>query len=306
MDTGAAQSRCVPLAPKGQGAKPLGMKLVSLIALTMLAFAANSILTRLAVDGGHIDPSGFAIVRVLAGAVVLSMLITLRGGGLPLFRRARLPGAISLTVYMIGFSLAYLTLDAGLGALILFGVVQITMFAHAALTGSPPNGRQMGGALAAFAGLLVVLWPGAGAGTDVPGAVLMICAGVGWASYTIAGRRASDPLAATAANFVLCLPLMVILLVGTGLNFGVVGIALGVLCGGLTSGLGYALWYTVLPRLTGPTAAVVQLSVPVLALIAGAAFLGETLSPAIVIATVLVVGGIGWAVTGQSAQGDRR
>jgi len=277
-----------------------------LIAITMVAFAANSILTRLAVDGGHIDPSGFALIRVLAGAVVLSMLITVRGGSLPLFRRERLPGAISLTVYMIGFSLAYLTLDAGLGALILFGVVQITMFAHAALTGSAPTRRQIIGALAAFAGLLIVLWPGGGAGTDMPGAVLMVCAGVGWASYTIAGKRASDPLAATSANFVLCLPLMVILLVGTGLNFGVVGIALGVLCGGLTSGLGYALWYTVLPRISGPTAAVVQLSVPVLALIAGAVFLGEALGPAILIATALVVGGIGWAVTGQSAQAGHK
>lgn len=284
----------------------MGMRLVLLIALTMLAFAANSILTRLAVDGGHIDPSGFAIIRVLSGAVVLSMLITVRGGGLPLFRKERLPGAISLTVYMIGFSLAYLTLDAGLGALILFGVVQITMFAHAALTGAAPNLRQMMGAGAAFAGLLLVLWPGAGAGTDLPGAALMACAGIGWASYTIAGRHAADPLAATSANFVLCLPVMVILLSGTGLNFGVTGIALGILCGGLTSGLGYALWYTVLPRITGPTAAVVQLSVPVIALIAGTVFLGEALGLAILAATVLVVGGIGWAVTGQSVQAGRR
>lgn len=282
------------------------MRLVLLIAVTMVAFAANSILTRLAVDGGHIDPSGFAIMRVLSGAVVLSMLVTVRGGGLPLFRRERLSGAISLTVYMIGFSLAYLTLDAGLGALVMFGVVQITMFAHAAFTGVAPNMRQMVGALAAFAGLLVALWPGAGAGADLPGAALMICAGVGWASYTIAGRQSSDPLAATSANFVLCLPLMVILLVGTGLNFGIVGIALGVLCGGLTSGLGYALWYTVLPRISGPTAAVVQLSVPVLALIAGVVFLGETLGPAILFATVFVVGGIGWAVTGQSVPADRK
>ena len=282
------------------------MRLVLLIALTMLAFAANSILTRLAVDGGHIDPSGFAIVRVLAGAVVLSMLISLRGRGLPLFRRARLPGAVSLTVYMIGFSLAYLTLDAGLGALILFGVVQITMFAHAALRGQPPTGRQMSGAAAAFAGLLVVLWPGAGAGADVTGAALMICAGIGWACYTIAGRTEKDPLAATSANFVLCLPLILILLSGTGLTFGIIGIALGIVCGGLTSGLGYALWYSVLPRLTGPTAAVVQLSVPVIALVAGAAFLGESIGWAIVVATVLVVGGIGWAVTGQSVPTGRR
>ncbi|MEM7521694.1 MAG: DMT family transporter [Pseudomonadota bacterium] len=281
------------------------MRLVLAIALTMVAFAANSLLTRMAIQGGQIDPSGFALVRVVAGAVVLGMIITLRGGGMPLFERARLTGAISLAVYLIGFSLAYLTLDAGLGALILFGVVQITMFSHSALTATRPSVRQLTGGAVAFAGLLVALWPGPGAVADLGGAALMILAGLGWAAYTIAGKGERDPLAATAANFLLCVPVLVVLLAGTGLRFGVTGIALGILCGGLTSALGYALWYTILPHLTGPTAAIVQLSVPIIAILAGALLLGEVIGVTVIIATVLVVGGIGWSVTGRLAPADR-
>ncbi|MFC6583213.1 hypothetical protein [Sulfitobacter aestuariivivens] len=150
------------------------MRLIVLTCLTMMAFASNSILTRLAIDGGHIDASRFTLVRVAAGASVLALLIALRGGGLPLLRRDRLPGAISLAVYMVGFSLAYLTLDAGLGALILFGVVQIAMFAHGALKGNAPTGRQMTGAGIAFGGLFLALWPGPGGcgpgGSGVDGA----------------------------------------------------------------------------------------------------------------------------------------
>lgn len=282
------------------------MHLASLTALTMIAFAANSILTRMAIEGGYIDPSGFVLVRVAAGALVLGMIISLRGGGLPLLKRNRLPGAISLTVYMIGFSLAYLTLDAGLGALILFGVVQITMFAHAALRAEAPNPRQLAGAGIAFAGLLLALWPGPGGVADPIGAVLMVFAGLGWAAYTIVGRRAHDPLAATSANFLLCLPMVLILLVGTSLRFSFTGVALGILCGGLTSGLGYALWYSVLPKLNGATAAIVQLSVPIIAIFAGALFLGEGVSAVLILSAGFVVGGIAFAISAQSAPKDRR
>jgi len=270
----------------------------------MIAFAANSILTRMAIEGGHIDPSGFTLVRVAAGALVLGMIITLRGSGLPLLRRNRLPGALSLTVYMIGFSLAYLTLDAGLGALILFGVVQIAMFAYGAWSGDAPNQRQMTGAAVAFAGLLLVLWPGPGGAADPVGALLMIFAGLGWAAYTIVGRRSADPLAATSANFLLCLPLVLILLAGTSLRFSPMGVALGILCGGLTSGLGYSLWYFVLPKLRGTTAAIVQLSVPILAILAGVLFLGEALGLVLIVAAALVTGGIAWAISGQSLPTD--
>lgn len=282
------------------------MRLLLATAVTMIAFASNSILTRMAIEGGHIDPSGFAIVRVVAGALVLGMIMTVRGGSLPLWRKNRISGALSLALYLVGFSLAYLTLDAGLGALILFGVVQITMFSYGAWQGTPPTGRQIVGGTLAFVGLLIALWPGPGGTADPIGAALMVLAGLGWGAYTIVGRSAQDPLAATSANFLLCVPILLVLLVGTSLQFSLPGIALGILCGGLTSGLGYALWYTVLPQLDGSTAAIVQLSVPVLAIFAGAVFLGEVIGVTVLLATVLVVGGIGFSVTAQSVPADRK
>lgn len=272
------------------------MRLVFLICLTMAAFAANSLLTRLAVNAGHIDPAGFALVRVLSGAVVLFTLVAVRNRQALTLSKQNLPGAISLLIYMIGFSLAYLTLDAGLGALILFGVVQIVMFAHAAVTQARANAQQIAGATIAFCGLLIVLWPGSGAATDLKGALLMMGAGLGWAAYSIIGRGAQDPLAATMRSFVLCFPMLLVCFVGVSFSLSFTGGFLAILCGAVTSGLGYALWYTVLPRISGPTAAVVQLSVPIIALIAGALLLGEVLSVTILLAATLVVGGIGLAI----------
>ena len=133
----------------------------------------------------------------------------------------------------------------------------------------------------------------------------MVFAGLGWAAYTIVGRSAADPLAATSANFLLCLPMVLILLVGTSLQFSFGGVALGILCGGLTSGLGYALWYSVLPKLNGSTAAIVQLSVPIIAIFAGVLLLGEALGLMLILATGLVVGGIAFAISAQSAPKGR-
>jgi drug/metabolite transporter (DMT)-like permease len=281
------------------------MRLISLTALTMLAFAANSILTRMAIEGGHIDPSSFAAIRIVAGAVALTMILILRGGRLPLFERARIVGALSLAGYMIGFSLAYATLDAGLGALILFGVVQVTIFVYGALRGAVPSPRQLSGAGVAFIGLIIALWPSEGSSSSVAGTVLMVIAGLGWAAYTLAGRGATNPLAATAANFVLATPLLLVILIGQSLNANVVGIGLAILCGAVTSGLGYSLWYSVLPKMTSTTAAIVQLSVPVIAIGAGAVFLGEAVGVVIIIAATLVVGGIALAVTTRSIPKDR-
>lgn len=273
------------------------MRLILLTLLTMCAFAANSLLTRAAVEGGHIGPGAFAVLRVAAGAAMLGAIAIWRGVSLPLLRRERVLGALSLTAYMVGFSLAYLTLDAGLGALILFGVTQITMFGHAAVTGRVPSMQRLIGAGVAFAGLVLVLWPSDANTNDPVGAALMCIAGLGWAAYTIAGRGAADPLATTGANFILCLPLLAVLLFWSGLEADATGLLLAVVCGAVTSGLGYALWYSVLTRMRGTTAAVVQLSVPVIAIAAGAVLLGEGVAPIVGIAAILVVGGIGWSVT---------
>jgi drug/metabolite transporter (DMT)-like permease len=280
------------------------MKLALLTALTMTAFAANSVLNRAAVSSGSIDPSSFALIRVIAGIVILCMVLSVRGTPPPLFRRARVPGALSLAAYMAGFSLSYVVLDAGLGALILFGVVQITMFGWGALRGTAPTRRQMAGAGVAFAGLLLVLWPGPGSHTDPAGAALMVMAGLGWAAYTISGRAEADPLPATAANFLLCLPVLALVLIGPGMHAAPVGIGLAMVSGAVTSGLGYALWYAVLPRLAQATAAVVQLSVPIIAIAAGAVILGEPVSALMLVAAALVLGGIAWAVTTPKAPTD--
>ncbi|MGB7241259.1 MAG: DMT family transporter [Sulfitobacter sp.] len=280
------------------------MRLILLTLLTMVAFAANSLLTRMAVDGGHIDPSSFALIRVVAGAVVLAMISTVRGRSAPLFRMKQWIGAVSLAGYMIGFSLAYLTLDAGLGALILFGVVQMTMFVHGARQGSGPTQRQMTGAAIAFAGLLIALWPGPGGQSDLQGALFMTVAGLAWAAYTIQGRTSSDPIATTTGNFLVCCPLLVVFLIGPSLDASVTGIGLAILCGGLTSGVGYALWYSILPKLDQNTAAIVQLSVPIIAIAGGAVFLSETIGWLTCVAAGLVVGGIALSVTSQSAPTD--
>ena len=280
------------------------MRLILLTCLTMVAFASNSILNRVAVDSGAIDPSSFAIIRVLAGAIALCMILTVRGGGLPILVRGRMIGAVSLAAYMIGFSLAYVTLDAGIGALILFGTVQIAMFAWTSLRGAAPTTRQLGGAGVAFAGLLLALWPQDGAAGDLGGAILMVIAGLGWAAYTLAGRGTTDPLAATAANFVVALPLLLLLVAGAGLHAAPSGIALAILAGAITSGLGYALWYHVLPQFAGQTAAVIQLSVPIIAIAMGAVLLGEAISLTVIAAAVLVLGGIALAITAPKAPTD--
>jgi drug/metabolite transporter (DMT)-like permease len=210
----------------------------------------------------------------------------------------RLGGAVSLSVYMIGFSLAYRSLDAGAGALILFGATQIVMFGMSGLMGAAASTRQIVGAGIAFAGLAWVLWPGAGADIPPLGAALMLAAGAGWAVYSLIGRTETDALAASAANFCLSLPLVGLVWVGSG-DLGPIsftGVALAVVSGAITSGLGYALWYRVLPMISGVTAATVMLSVPVIALLAGAAFLGEALSSRLILATMVVLGGIAIAV----------
>ena len=281
------------------------MRLFLLTFFTMIAFASNSLLTRMAIEPGHIDPVSFALIRVLAGALFLCGLVAVKGKAFSWFDRARAIGAVSLAVYMIGFSVAYISLDAGLGALILFGVVQISMFAFSAWAGQRPGTRQVVGASIAFAGLVVALWPSQGAAGSAEGTLAMVIAGVGWAAYTLAGRSARDPLAATAANFGLCFPLLLVATAPFIASADLHGIVLAVICGALTSGLGYALWYTVLPELQRNTAAVVQLSVPIIAILAGALLLGETLTVAVVVAALLVVSGIALAVTARSAPADR-
>lgn len=189
------------------------MRLFILTAAAMFAFAANSVLTRLALLDSDTDPLVFAALRVFAGVVVLWALIARRGRPVQVFNRATLVGAVTLAVYMVGFSLAYRTLDAGLGALILFGGVQVTMFAGAILGGAAVPMLRWAGAAVALAGLCVLFWPSGDAAIDLWGGLWMAAAALGWGIYSLNGRGATDPLLATAANFLCALPVVALPLI---------------------------------------------------------------------------------------------
>lgn len=270
------------------------MPLILLVTLTMIAFAGNSVLNRLAVAEYGMDPTVFAVIRVAAGAAMLWALVLRRRTARPAWVSAkRFGGALSLAVYMIGFSAAYLSLGAGLGALILFGVLQIVMFGWAVLERQPIARNRWTGAGIALAGLTVLLWPAGAATVPLGGAVLMAAAGIGWAVYTLLGRGAGDALGATAVNFALCLPAVALALFWAGAGaINLAGTATAILAGAVTSGLGYALWYQVLPRLPTVTASIAQLSVPVIAVFAGVVLLGEAVSARLIIAGLMVLGGI--------------
>ena len=277
-----------------------GMALFFMTALAMLAFAANSVLNRMAVGAGLIDPVVFAVIRLAAGAVMLALLVAARrvfvGGAVWPEWQGRLAGVAGLLAYLFLFSIAYLTLDAGIGALILFGSVQVTMFAGAVVAREDVPPARWAGAGLAFAGLLVLVAPGIRIGAFGP-VMAMAGAGVGWGIYSLAGRSAKDPLLASAANFGLALPLAVVAAGVMGIEGGVqtLGIWLAILSGAVTSGLGYALWYGVVPKLGAARAAVAQLTVPVFAAGAGAVWLGEDVSLRFLVASGLVLGGVAFA-----------
>ena len=278
------------------------MRLFYLTLLTMLAFAANSVLNRAAVGAGLIDPLAFAVLRLIAGAAMLGvLLIALRAGrGGAGGWHARAVGVVSLLSYLFGFSLAYGALDAGAGALILFGMVQITMFAGAVLGREAMPARRWVGAGLAFAGLIWLLAPGSAPSGHPVEAAMMAAAGVGWGIYSLSARGADDPLVATGWNFILAVPvaLAIWLVVSGGVwpQMRAGGVVLAVVSGALTSGLGYALWYALLPALGPSRGAVAQLTVPIFAVAGGMIFLHEALTLRFLMAALLVLGGVGWAL----------
>lgn len=270
------------------------MRLFLLTALTMLAFAANSVLNRWAVGPGHIGAVEFAMIRLVAGAAMLAALVLWQRGGLAWpGARGRVAGVLGLSAYLLGFSLAYRGLDAGTGALVLFGSVQVTMFAGALISREVVPVQRWAGAGLALAGLALIAAPGTAGAMPLS---LMAAAGAGWGVYSLAGRAASDPLAATAWNFLLSLPL--VLPLGLAVRLAApdgLGVALAVVSGAVMSGLGYALWYALLPRLGATRAAVAQLTVPVIAALGGAVLLAEAPSLRFWGAAGLVLGGVALA-----------
>ena len=276
------------------------MRLVLLTVLVMTLFAANSLLNRLALMDGAIGAGEFAAIRLVAGAITLLVIVLIRDrSAAPAWHMANPVAVAGLTLYMLGFSYAYLTLDAGLGALILFGGVQVVMFAGGALLGQGLAARRIAGGAVAFAGLAWLVSP-AGVAPPLAGAGLMTAAALGWGIYSLMGARSRDSLAATAGNFALAVPpaLFAVLLLPGEVPLTGAGVALAVLSGAVTSGLGYALWYAVLPHLAAATAGVAQLTVPVIAMAGGVLLLGEVLEARAVVAAFVVLGGVGVSVTG--------
>lgn len=262
-------------------------------AAAMLAFAANSILCRLALGERSIDAASFTSVRIASGAAVLWLLVSLRSGSAMPPAGDRYSAA-ALFAYMIGFSFAYTSLGAGTGALILFGAVQLTMFGAALRRGERLTVRGWLGLALAAGGLVYLVSPGATA-PDPPGAVLMTVAGIAWGIYSLRGRSSTDPLANTAGNFIYCVPAAIIvsLAFAAGSHGSAEGLVLAAASGAVASGLGYAIWYTALGGLNASSAATVQLCVPVIAALGGVVLLAEPVTLRLVSASLATLGGIG-------------
>jgi drug/metabolite transporter (DMT)-like permease len=281
------------IVPRGDA-----VRVVILTVLAMGAFAANSVLCRKALAQTAIDPASFTLVRVASGAAVLYLLTRLHepSAGVSGSWRA----AFALFVYLACFSFAYVTLPAGTGALLLFGAVQATMILRGLAGGERLSTIQWIGLGLALAGLVVLVAPGAIAPKPV-GAVLMVVAGIAWGAYSLLGRSSKNrPLAATAGNFLRATALALLPATGMALArhtaWDIAGVIYAVASGALASGVGYALWYRVLPALSAASAASVQLSVPVITALGGAFILGETMTLRLGLASFAVLGGIALVV----------
>jgi drug/metabolite transporter (DMT)-like permease len=279
------------------GAPQSTLKTISLTFFTLIAFAANSVLCRLALGESTIDAASFSTLRLLSGAVTLWLLVVGMRKPIAPARYGNWISALMLFLYAVAFSFAYITLEAGTGALILFGAVQATMILVGLKSGERPGPLQWTGLALALGGLAYLVSPGLTAPSPV-GSGLMVIAGVAWGIYSIRGRGIADPLGSTAGNFMRSVPFAVglsLLMLAT-MDLSGRGAVLAIVSGSVTSGLGYVLWYAALRGLTTTRAAVVQLSVPVLASIGGVFFLSEDLSARLIVASGVVLGGVGLTV----------
>lgn len=271
----------------------------------MLAFASNSLLCRAALDGGHADAASFTTLRLAGGALALGLLARARGSPAPPGRFAW-SSAAALFAYALAFSLAYRLVPAGVGALLLFAAVQLTMVGAGLRAGERPGAVEWAGHALAIGGLLVLARPGLSR-PDPGGAALMLAAGAAWGVYSLRGRGRGDAVALNAASFARTVPLSLgasaLAALAGAIRVSPEGAGLALASGALASGLGYAAWYGALRRLTATRAALVQLSVPPLAAAGGVLVLGESLSPRLVVAGALVLVGIALAGRGRRAGG---
>ncbi len=279
------------------------LRTATLTLLALVAFAANSLLCRLALAHNSIDPASFTAIRIMSGAVALALIVVLPG-----WKRATKPigdwisGAM-LALYAVAFSYAYTSLTAGTGALILFACVQTTMIGHGLFKGERLRSLQWLGLAAAMGGLLYLVMPGLKAPSPI-GAALMAIAGIAWGVYSLRGRGVTEPGLATAGNFVYAAPIAcaVMIFARQWQHVSPYGVLLAVISGAITSGIGYVIWYAALPGLTSTRAAVVQLSVPVIAAVGGVLMLNEEPSVRLATASILTLGGVALVVLSQTKQ----
>ena len=265
--------------------------------VAMVAFAGNSVICRMALFDGSIDPASFTSVRLVAGVLTLLVVLAVRSGRTSAVAHGSWRGAITLIVYAIFFSYAYVSLSAASGALILFGFVQATMIVAALRDGERPHAAEWLGWIIAAAGLVWLLLPGATAPPPL-GAALMAVAGVGWGLYSLYGRSEPRPLAGTTGNFVRVMAPVLVLVVVTFpmADLSTRGVVLAIVSGSLTTGLGYVIWYAALKALSAMQAALVQLSVPAIAALGGAVLVAEPLTPRLLLSGALILGGISVAL----------
>ena len=276
------------------------LKTLLLTSLALIAFAANSVLCRLALGEGAIDAAGFTIVRMVSAVLVLFILVTLTvkererdNGKKPSLSKGSWTASIMLFGYAVAFSFAYQSLDTGTGALILFGAVQITMLLVSVVTGSRLRLLEWLGIAAAFCGFVYLVLPQVST-PSLTGFILMTLSGVAWGFYSVIGRNSKNPLMDTHYNFLRCLVFVLVLLVFSfqTLHTTFNGVVYAVLSGGIMSALGYTVWYMALKRLAATSAAVVQLLVPVIAAIGGVIFVAEDITTRLMISGAMILGGI--------------
>jgi len=273
----------------------------------LIAFAANSVLCRLALGDETIDAAGFTIIRLGSGAITLLFIFwlssTLRNTGNKTAltdSKGSWISALMLFLYAVAFSYAYITLDTGTGALILFGTVQITIILATLFSGGRLHTTEWIGTLVAFSGFVYLVLPNLST-PSFSGFVLMTLSGIGWGIYTLKGRRSKNPLADTTKNFYLAIPFVIILALITfqNLHLTTEGILLAIASGAIASGMGYTIWYIALGGLSATQAGVVQLLVPVIAAFGGVIFVSETISLRLTISALFILGGILIVVLGR-------
>lgn len=254
----------------------------------------------MALGKDEIDAASFTAIRLLSGAVTLSSLLLLRNKKRDVLGAGNWRSAFFLFAYAICFSFAYLGLTTATGALILFGCVQMTMIGISILKGERPSRWEWIGLAVAIAGLFYLVFPGL---TSPPlmSAVLMAAAGMAWGLYTLRGRSSKEPLADTTGNFIRSLPMVALAAMPflSQIHLSNRGIVLAAVSGSVASGIGYTVWYSALKYHTATRAAILQLAVPVIAAAGGIVFLSETADLRLVIASVLILGGIGLTIAGR-------